>query len=232
MTTPQKNTSCQLGCWTLALGIALVIVIGISIFGEMTITGAIFLGIVAFLVSGAMLSWLLCRPLPSLGDTVEDVGEKETKGSAVKAATAQAAETRSALTGSGLKPSTPLLGEAELAARKGTWRYSGPDTAAGSELATATQKKAEKSAEPEDFIGTAPMKLDGPRGGVSDDLKQIKGIGPKLEKLCHSLGFFHFDQVANWTDDEVAWVDANLEGFNGRVTRNQWVAQAKELLKG
>jgi len=46
------------------------------------------------------------------------------------------------------------------------------------------------------------------------------------------LGFFHFDQVATWTDEEVAWVDANLEGFKGRVTRDQWVAQAKELAKG
>ncbi len=82
------------------------------------------------------------------------------------------------------------------------------------------------------MTGTAPHKLDGPRGGVADDLKRIKGIGPKLEQLCHSLGFFHFDQVANWTDEEVAWADANLEGFKGRVTRDQWVAQAKELAKG
>ena len=232
MTKPQKNTSCQQGCWALALGIALVIVIGISIFGEITITGAIFLGIVAFLFSGAMLSWLLCGPLPSLGGSVEDGGEKEAKGLALKAATAQAAETTSASVGSGLKPSTPLPGEAELASRKGTWRFSGPDTAAGSEMATAMRKKAAKSAASEDLIGTAPMTLDGPRRGGADDLKQIKGIGPKLEKLCHSLGFFHFDQIANWTDDEVAWVDANLEGFKDRASRNQWVTQAKELLEG
>ena len=231
MTTPQKNTSCQLGCWALALGIALVIVIGISIFGKMTITGAIFLGIVAFIVSGVMLGWLLCRPLPSLGGTVEDAGEKETKELSVKAASEQAAETKSALADSGLKPSTPLSGEAELASRKGTWRYSGSGSAVGTEPAKAARKKVAKSAASEDGIVKAPKKLEGPRGGVADDLKQIKGIGPKLEKLCHSLGFFHFDQIANWTDDEVAWVDANLEGFKGRVTSNRWVAQAKELLK-
>ena len=232
MTMPQKNTSCQLGCWALALGIALVVVIGISIFGEMTITSALFLGIVAFFVSGAMLGWLLCRPLPSLGNTVEDAGGKETEGLSEKVAKAQSADTTSALAGSGLKPSTPLRGETELASRKGTWRYAGKDTAAGSEPATATRKKAAKAAVSESVVGTAPKKLDGPRGGVADDLKQIKGIGPKLEKLCHSLGFFHFDQVAHWTDDEVAWVDANLEGFKGRVTRDKWVAQAKELVKG
>lgn len=60
----------------------------------------------------------------------------------------------------------------------------------------------------------------------------IKGIGPKLEQLCHSLGFFHYDQIAAWTDQEVAWVDANLEGFKGRVSRDNWVDQAKTLAAG
>lgn len=77
-----------------------------------------------------------------------------------------------------------------------------------------------------------PEALDGPRGGSADDLKQIKGIGPKLEKLCHRLGFYHFDQIAAWTDQEVAWVDQNLEGFKGRVTRDEWVPQAKILAEG
>jgi len=74
--------------------------------------------------------------------------------------------------------------------------------------------------------------LDGPRGGAADDLKLIKGVGPKLEKLCNKLGFYHFDQIAGWTADEIAWVDANLEGFKGRVSRDNWVAQAKTLAAG
>ena len=72
-----------------------------------------------------------------------------------------------------------------------------------------------------------PEGLTEARGGQADDLKRIKGVGPKLEKLLHSLGFFHFDQIANWSADEIAWVDANLTGFKGRVTRDIWVAQAK-----
>ncbi len=80
--------------------------------------------------------------------------------------------------------------------------------------------------------GTRPEALDGPRGGVADDLKRVKGIGPKMEKICNSLGFYHFDQIAAWSADEVAWVDANLEGFKGRVTRDEWVAQAKLLAAG
>ena len=72
----------------------------------------------------------------------------------------------------------------------------------------------------------APLKA-GP-----DDLKLIKGVGPKLEALLHSMGFFHFDQIAKWSSDEVAWVDQNLEGFKGRVTRDDWVAQAAILADG
>lgn len=80
--------------------------------------------------------------------------------------------------------------------------------------------------------GEKPTTLEAARDGQPDDLKQIKGIGPKLEKLCNALGFYHFDQIAAWTDQEVAWVDANLEGFKGRVSRDEWVAQAKLLAAG
>lgn len=80
--------------------------------------------------------------------------------------------------------------------------------------------------------GTRPAGLDAPRDGKADDLKMIKGVGPKMEKLCNSLGFWHFDQVASWTPDEVAWVDANLQGFKGRVSRDEWVEQARLLAAG
>jgi len=78
-------------------------------------------------------------------------------------------------------------------------------------------------------VGVKPEGLDAARNGVPDDLKLIKGVGPKMEKLCNSLGYYHFDQIAAWTPSEVAWVDDNLEGFKGRVTRDSWVAQAKDL---
>lgn len=80
--------------------------------------------------------------------------------------------------------------------------------------------------------GQKPETLGSARDGKPDDLKQIKGIGPKLEALCNRLGFFHFDQIAGWTEAEVAWVDANLEGFKGRVSRDNWVEQARILADG
>ncbi|WP_299190786.1 NADH-quinone oxidoreductase subunit E [uncultured Litoreibacter sp.] len=77
-----------------------------------------------------------------------------------------------------------------------------------------------------------PEMLKKARAGGADDLKMIKGVGPALEKLLNKLGVYHFDQVAGWRKAEVAWVDENLEGFKGRVSRDNWVAQAKTLAKG
>ena len=76
-----------------------------------------------------------------------------------------------------------------------------------------------------------PEALDGPRDGAPDDLKEISGIGPKLEQLLHSMGYYHFDQLAGWSDAEIAWVDEHLEGFKGRVTRDNWVEQARVLAR-
>lgn len=76
-----------------------------------------------------------------------------------------------------------------------------------------------------------PHALGAPRDGLPDDLTKIRGIGAKLEKLCNTMGFWHYDQIAGWSADEVAWVDDNLGEFKGRVKRNNWVEQAKSLAK-
>lgn len=80
--------------------------------------------------------------------------------------------------------------------------------------------------------GRRPQTLSAPRASGADDLKQIKGVGPKLEELCNSMGIYHFDQIAHWDHAEVVWVDDNLEGFKGRVSRDDWVAQARQLAAG
>lgn len=91
----------------------------------------------------------------------------------------------------------------------------------------AVAKGAEEPASP----GKKPKMLKKAKG-KADDLKKIKGVGPKLEALLNSMGVFHFRQIAGWDADEVAWVDENLEGFRGRVSRDDWVSQAKILAEG
>jgi NADH-quinone oxidoreductase subunit E len=104
--------------------------------------------------------------------------------------------------------------------------------------ASKAAAKPKPKAEPAPMAAAAPapaakpVGLKAARGGKPDDLKIIKGVGPKLEALLHSMGYFHFDQIAAWTGAEIAWVDDNLEGFKGRVTRDDWVAQARALAAG
>ena len=75
-----------------------------------------------------------------------------------------------------------------------------------------------------------PVGLAAPRGGKADALQEIEGVGPAMEKLAHELGIYHFDQIAAWGEAEIAWMDGNLKGFKGRVTRDKWVAQAKIIV--
>jgi NADH-quinone oxidoreductase subunit E len=77
-----------------------------------------------------------------------------------------------------------------------------------------------------------PAGLAAAREGGPDDLKRIKGVGPTLLALLHALGFYHFDQIAGWTAAELAWVDEHLEGFRGRASRDEWIAQARRLAAG
>lgn len=80
--------------------------------------------------------------------------------------------------------------------------------------------------------GEKPAMLDAPREGGADDLKLIRGVGPKLEQMLNAMGLYHFDQIAAWSETELAWVDANLEGFKGRASRDNWIGQAKKLAGG
>ncbi len=78
--------------------------------------------------------------------------------------------------------------------------------------------------------GTKPQTLPAPRDGRGDHLKEIAGIGPKLEKMLQSLGVFHFDQIASWTPAEIDWVNAAIS-FRGRIERERWVEQAGRLVQ-
>ncbi|WP_299986848.1 NADH-quinone oxidoreductase subunit NuoE [uncultured Ruegeria sp.] len=76
-----------------------------------------------------------------------------------------------------------------------------------------------------------PETLTVARDGKPDDLKMLKGVGPKLEETLNELGFFHYDQIAKWTPAHVTWVDARLK-FKGRIERDGWIEQAAKLAAG
>jgi len=65
----------------------------------------------------------------------------------------------------------------------------------------------------------------------ADDLKQIKGIGAVNEKALNDLGIYTFSQIADWSPDNISWVEGFLS-FPGRITREGWVEQARTLALG
>ena len=146
-----------------------------------------------------------------------------------------------------MKPSKPLPGQDDLAARKGDWKYQAEAAKPAAKTKTKAKAKPRKAAAAAPDMsqdhdkdgklegsaeGAKPATLAAPRGGKADNLKEIKGVGPKMEKMLNEMGFYHFDQIAAWSTDEVAWVNANLAGFKGRVSRDNWVEQAKILAAG
>jgi predicted flap endonuclease-1-like 5' DNA nuclease len=65
--------------------------------------------------------------------------------------------------------------------------------------------------------------------GKPDDLTQIKGVPKVLERTLHNVGVFYFWQIAEWSAEDVQYVDSRLAAYKGRIERDDWVRQAAEL---
>lgn len=72
--------------------------------------------------------------------------------------------------------------------------------------------------------------LDGPEG-EPDDLKLISGVGPVLEDRLNELGIYHFRQIAKFESKDIDLVNDAMS-FPGRIERDEWIAQAKNLAEG
>ena len=66
----------------------------------------------------------------------------------------------------------------------------------------------------------------------SDDLLQLKGVGPKLNDRLKELGITSYAQIAGWSDADVARIDDQLGTFKGRIQRDNWIDQAQLLNAG
>jgi small subunit ribosomal protein S2 len=106
---------------------------------------------------------------------------------------------------------------------------------AGIDIGAADMSQAE-AVEPK--VSTASRKRSAPTtplftapAGKADDLKKIEGVGPALERKLNALGLTRYDQIASLTDEEVAKVDDALN-YKGRISRDDWVGQARALAAG
>ncbi len=66
---------------------------------------------------------------------------------------------------------------------------------------------------------------------VPDDLKRVRGVGVLIERKLNSLGVTHYEQIANWSAEQVADISHKLD-FKGRIERENWVEQARILAAG
>jgi predicted flap endonuclease-1-like 5' DNA nuclease len=100
-----------------------------------------------------------------------------------------------------------------------------PLTSGGKETEADILARIEEKAKNIDFgrIGIATI-------DDKDDLKIIKGIGPFIEKKLNALKIFTFRQIANFTEEDEEKVTDAIEFFPGRIRRDEWVYQAKNLL--
>jgi len=94
------------------------------------------------------------------------------------------------------------------------------------------QEKVEKLNEEEitvDEKDAPELFAEAPESG-QDKLSTIKGIGPVIEKKLNDLGIYQFEQIASWTKEQELWIGSQI-AFPTRVMREEWVKQAKELVK-
>lgn len=250
--TKKKSDICGMVCWALA-ALAGVLVY-LTTHSATSVVAALLLGFAVAAFLGVVFSLLVCGRvgIPAPAQPEGELGMR-TAGSNSGSSNAGEIAARAAAMSPKANPPTPtppepagprskgLLGMGDANAKAPEPEAAKPKAAAKPKTAAEPAPAPAASATPDydkdgvlegENEGSRPEALSGPRGGKADDLKQIKGIGPALEKLCNSLGFYHFDQIAGWSADEVAWVDANLKGFKGRVSRDTWVEQAKVLAAG
>ena len=91
----------------------------------------------------------------------------------------------------------------------------------------ATAKKADEKPAAKDKKSGGFERLKKPDGDA-DDLKELTGVGPVLEKTLNEFGIYHYRQIAGLKKAEIAEIDEALN-FKGRIERDDWIKQAKEL---
>ncbi len=149
---------------------------------------------------------------------ITDILDKGADKSGVKAAIGAGS-----VSGAALAAAAPKKAKAEKPAAKAE------KPAAKAEKPAAKAEKTEKPAAKAEKAEKPAAKAEKPAAkGKGDDLQQLSGVGPALEKKLHEAGVTTFAQIAAWTDNDVAEMDEKLS-FKGRIEREGWIEQAKKL---
>lgn len=102
----------------------------------------------------------------------------------------------------------------------------------GEVIAVAAQEEVDAVQTPPQTIAAEPEAAPAAASSEGDDLRKIKGLGPKMLTLLHALGITRFEQIAAWSDADLDELDGKLGAFAGRPRRDNWVEQARLLASG
>ena len=238
MNNYQNKRAPSLGGWVIAAGAGFVAAAVAYVVGHFSYPQSGFVGAAIFLLVGLILGMYwgsAAAPAPKQATAARDMPKAEPVGAAPAMAAAAPAMAAPAVAAAAPAPaaliSAPMTDAAPAPAKVA--RVVKPKAEAKPAVKPAVAKVAAKPVVPtvaKVKKPDGPLRLSAPRKGKADDLKEIEGIGPALEKMCHSLGFYHFDQIAGWSDADVAWIDANMKTFKGRIARDKWIAQSKIII--
>lgn len=112
-----------------------------------------------------------------------------------------------------------------------------PTAAAGTfagvaEIVAIGAQQADGVTQPSEAVTPSAVPVSPTPAGESDDLRRIKGLGPKLVTTLQALGVTRFAQIAAWSDADLDELDTKLGAFAGRPRRDAWVEQAWLLAGG
>jgi predicted flap endonuclease-1-like 5' DNA nuclease len=135
----------------------------------------------------------------------------------------------------------PALAESESAPDPDRWKWRArylearvrhleqrPIAALSREPEAQIEPEGAQPPPPSDQPRRKPPVLSSPRDGAPEDLTLIEGVSALQQSTLYSIGVYHFDQIAAWTPENVAWVDHYLR-LRGRIDDEVWIEQAAAL---
>ncbi|MDK8874061.1 MULTISPECIES: hypothetical protein [Paracoccus] len=198
-----ERAECNRNCWISAAIAGVVVLLFTAGIGDLHWLAGLFLGVVTFVLFGALMVWLVCHERPELFE--ESAGLTGTDWQ--RAAVDRQPETL--LVGGSLGPE-PFTSEAQM-----------PIVAGAMPAEPLVEHRPEPK--PAAAAKVAPG---------ADDLKRIKGIGPKISDWLNAQGVTRYDQIAAWDPATVDDFAQRLGRMGGRIEADDWVGQAKLLAAG
>lgn len=211
---------CNRNCWILGAIAGVVVLLFTSGIGDRGFFTGLFLGLLTFGMFGATLVWLLCADRPELSQSDDIVSAQDWRREALDS------EPETMLVPASL--SEPVTGASQMPIMAGAMPAAKPAAATAPVV-----EAAPVAAKPAPTPKPAPAKAAAAKAEEpADDLRRIKGVGPKLSDWLRENGVTRFAQIAAWDAATVADFAHRLGRMGGRIETDDWVGQARLLAEG